>query len=261
METNVKLTGRQDLEYPPILYKYRDWDNPYHKVIITDSTLYLASPKSFEDINDCNLPEKFPAHNKLYKFFLEKSKEENPFFSRKEHRNFANYWSKHSPLANPHKLKSLLDEINNKFHNCFGILSMTGNADNDKMWNKYGNEHKGFCVGYDTETLFQYVGGGGYVQYADELPTIDFVKDDINTKLVKNILFKERKWEFEEEYRLHKMWSVTATDKQRNIKLPNDCIVEIILGKLMSQESKDEIKKIAKDKYPKAKIIERIENE
>ena len=54
------------------------------------------------------------------------------------------------------------------------------------------------------------------------------------------------------------MWPQAATLEQRNIILPEDCLVEIILGKLMPEKSKDEIKKIAKEKYPKATITENV---
>ncbi len=257
LEIATELTDRLSFDYPPILYKYRDWENDYHKEVLTNSALYLASPRSFEDIKDCKVPEKFPKRQKLYKFFLEKSKKDNPTWSRKAHKQFAIYWSKHSPLANPQKLQKLLDKFNDEFNNRFGGLSMTANKENEEMWNKYANGRKGFCVGYDTNMLFKYVGGGGPVQYADELPTIDFIKDDFTTKHVKNIFYKERKWDFEEEYRLHTMWPQTATIEQRNITLPKECVVEIILGKFMPKESKEEIKKIARVKYPKANLIER----
>lgn len=256
IKIQAELTDVMNFEYPKILYKYRDWENTYHKNVLTNSTLYIASPRSFEDIKDCNVPERFPKKQKLYSFFLEKSRIDHPTWTRMAHRRFATYWSTHSPLANPQRLQTLLEKFNNEFNNRFGVLSMTTNAQNDVMWNKYANEYRGFCVGYDTEMLFKYVGGGGPVQYVDDLPTIDFVKDDFTTKHVKNIFYKERKWEFEQEYRLHKMWPQEASTEQRNIIIPESCIVEIILGKLMPPKSKDEIKKIAKNKYPKAKIIE-----
>ena len=243
LKVKAKLTDEINFEYPPILYKYRDWENPYHKGVLTNNALYMASPRSFEDIKDCNVPEKFPTKQKLYKFFLEKSRMDHPTWSRKAHRQFAIYWSIHSPLANPQRMKSILEHFNEDFNNRFGVLSMTANSKNGEMWEKYANNHKGFCVGYATDILFKHVGGGGPVQYTEELPTIDFVKDNFETKHVKNIFYKEKKWAFEDEYRLHTMWPQVATVEQRNIKLPNECIVEIILGKFMSNESKDEIKK------------------
>ena len=74
LKITTELTDGLKFDYPPILYKYRDWENDYHKEVLTNGTLYLASPSSFEDIKDCNVPEKYPKRQKLYKFFLEKSK-------------------------------------------------------------------------------------------------------------------------------------------------------------------------------------------
>ena len=192
----------------------------------------------------------------LYRLFMVKSKEEHPTWHKEAHRNFASYWCIHSTLAHPHELKQLKKELNEKFNNRLGILSMTTNYNNNEMWKKYANENKGFCVGFDTNILFQYVGGGGHVYYEDMLPVIDFVKDDYVEQYLKNTFFKEQKWAFEQEYRLHKRWQQTATIEQRSLKLPKECIVVIILGKYMTENNKEEIKGIAKENYPNAKIIE-----
>ena len=96
--------------------------------------------------------------------------------------------------------------------------------------------------------------GSGEVQYSDELPTIDFINDDFKTKYIKSIFFKETKWQFEQEYRLHKIWENDTSNAERNIKLPEDCIVEIILGKRMSDKDRGEIKSLVLSKYPHIKI-------
>lgn len=243
-------------EHPAILYKYRCWNNYLHKKILTENKLYMASPKDFEDIYDCNIPEKFPSKNELYDFFLNKAKKDNPQWTRQERRKFAREWAKKSPLANPNTLSKLISDFNQEFNNRFGVLSMTADCDNDEMWCKYADDYQGICVGFDTELLFECVGGGGEVQYVEELPTIDFAKDDFKLKHIKNIFYKEEKWSFEKEYRLHKMWNHNATNEERNIELPNNCIVQIILGKNMPLQMKNEIKKLAKAKYPNAEIIE-----
>lgn len=244
----------------PILYKYRDWNNPYHKRILLENRAFFAAPNSFEDIKDCNVPENFPPLSKLYDLFLERSKKDNSNYSRAEHRKYARYWSKHSPLANPTKLKNEVKIYNDLFFNSrFGILSLTANSENDIMWEKYGNMHTGFCIGFNADILFNVVaGGGGNVLYVDDLPIIDFIKDDFREKHIKNTFYKEKKWEFEQEYRLHKTWKRTISDVERNIEFPINCIVEIILGKNMSEPYKQEIKDIMKSKYPHAKIKELI---
>ena len=254
---NMMQKNNVNLEDPQVLYKYRDWDNPKHRDVLKYCTLFLASPRDFEDEKDCNVPEKYPTRRmELYRLFMVKSKEEHPTWHKEAHRNFASYWCIHSTLAHPHELKQLKKELNEKFNNRLGILSMTTNYNNDEMWKKYANENKGFCVGYDTSILFNYVGGGGFVQYVEELPVIDFARDDDDTKRDKCLYYKEQSCVFEQEYRLHKMWPQTATIEQRSLKLPKECIVVIILGKHMTEHNKEEIKRIAKENYPNAKLIE-----
>lgn len=246
-----------NVEHPQVLYKYRDWDNPEHKKVLTDCTLYLASPRDFEDKKDCNVPEKYPSRRmELYRLFMVKSKEEHPTWHKEAHRNFASFWCIHSPLAHPHELKQLKKELDEEFNNQYGVLCMTTNCQNDEMWEKYANGGKGFCVGYDSRILFNYVGGGGFVKYVEKLPVIDFARDDYDVQYVKQTFFKEQKWAFEQEYRLHKMWNHNATIEQRKLYLPKECIVEIILGKKMLENNKEKIKETAGENYPKAKIIE-----
>ena len=43
--------------FPPILYKYRDWNNEYHKKIITDYEVYMPLPHRLNDIYDGQLYE------------------------------------------------------------------------------------------------------------------------------------------------------------------------------------------------------------
>lgn len=60
------------------------------------------------------------------------------------------------------------------------------------MWDKYANNHKGICFGFDADKLFSVVGGGGEVIYADTLPEIDFINDDFTKKHVKIHSLKNR---------------------------------------------------------------------
>jgi hypothetical protein len=44
---------------PQVVYKYRDWNNPFHKNILLHNEIYLASPKDFNDPFDCRIPMNF----------------------------------------------------------------------------------------------------------------------------------------------------------------------------------------------------------
>jgi hypothetical protein len=258
MENDIttKYVDAGKITYPKILYKYRDWDNLYHKGVLTENKIFLSPPREFEDKMDCNVPEKFPLKIELYELFIERSKKENPRFSRQQHRKYARDWSKKSPLANPKQLKNLVEKFNEDFNNRFGVCSVTADPYNLNMWKKYGNNSKGICIGFNSEKLFSIVGGGGEIRYVDDLPVIDFVHDDFETKHVKNIMFKEKQWSFEKEYRLHKFWESNANLGDRNIVMPKDCIVEVILGKNISDANKKEITELIQQKHPNVAIVE-----
>lgn len=239
------------------LYKYRDWNNAYHRKILQENNVFLAPPNSFEDKMDCNVPESFPARSELYNIFLEKSKRDNTNYTRREHRKYARYWCEHSPLANPKQFEKVKKYNESFFNHHFGVLCLTANPYNNIMWEKYGNLYEGFCVGFDTSKLFKVIGGGGgEIQYVDTLPIVDFINDDFKTKHIKSVFFKEKKWEFEQEYRLHKTWKNEVSNDERNIKLPENCIIEVILGKNMPDHHKHEIKEIIKSNYSNVEIKE-----
>lgn len=257
MEYTIEHVNRDMIRCPKVLYKYRTWNDDNHKKVLNENSLYMASPRKFDDIKDCRVPQKFPSQEELRNYLITKDKLENPNRSRRERRELVRRLIKESPLSNPRILAGRLEQIKEEFNDCFGVLSMTANPSNDEMWEKYADNNRGICVGFDTKSLFECVnGGGGEVQYTDELPVIDFLKDNLLEKHIKNVYFKESKWGFEEEYRLHKMWKHKASDDERNIQLPDSCITEIHIGKYVTPKDKSEILKIAKEKYPNAKIIE-----
>jgi len=67
--------------------------------------------------------------------------------------------------------------------------------------------------------------------------------DDIEA-FHKAVFFKERKWDYEEEYRTTKFYTKDATIEDRRIKLPKDVFNCIILGKNI--ENRDEVIQMVK---------------
>lgn len=110
------------------------------------------------------------------------------------------------------------------------------------MWEKYGDNGKGFCVGYDPLVLFNHLGGGGIVNYVDELPKV--MPEPFHTRelqMVYQLYYKEKKWSFEEEYRTHKFRPIPMTNGDRTILVPPEAFKEIIMGKNMGAELKADL--------------------
>jgi hypothetical protein len=46
-------------DIPPLLFKYRDWDNNHHKKCLTDTEIFFSPPASFNDPFDCSIPFRY----------------------------------------------------------------------------------------------------------------------------------------------------------------------------------------------------------
>ena len=60
---------------PRVIYKYRgDWNNDYHREIVTKQTIWFAGPKELNDEYDIRTPIRFDAREIEHPLFLEKLK-------------------------------------------------------------------------------------------------------------------------------------------------------------------------------------------
>lgn len=253
------LLKKEQIEFPyEVVYKYRNWDNEYHKRFINEREVYMASPESFTDGSDCSNQERFDllTPEQIYEFYLSDSKNKNSSFNSQQHEDFARDWSVKSPLNNKDNIKRLMAESKKEYFEREGILSLTANPNNDKMWNEYANEGKGFCVGYNLKELFNHLGGCGIVNYVDKLPIISpFMQWEESS--FKRVYFKLKEFSFEEEYRAKKFWAKPATQESRRLILPKNVFKEIILGDNMSEQHKKEITESAKKHIGNITILDR----
>jgi len=259
-EDNFKILGHRDfkdMNLPPILYKYRDWNNPDYKRVLTENEVYLPSPANFKDKFDCKVPIRYDLlkNKDIYNKYLFESKKNNQTFKRQQHRQFARDWVKKGLLKDEKRIKDLDDEFFKEFNRNFGVFSLTAIPDNYEMWEKYSAEHSGFCVGFNTIPLLnlsQYFKGGGVVSYSDELPII-MPFELFEKQHYFQIYSKLKKFKFEEEFRLRK-----DNIENRKVKIPTEIYCKIILGAKISNDSKDEILKIAKYNFPNVKLLQAV---
>lgn len=242
----VKDAGFEEMksEYPEVLYKYRDFADAYHKKVLTNRQLYYSAPSGFEDPKDCKIPVRFDLLTKKQriKWIEYKLRENIPNKARAYYRQQARETYKTSPLSNNEELKQYQEETFKQYDERAGILSLTGNPNNEKMWDKYANKHTGFCVGFDPLILFQHLGGGGKVDYVDKLPEIfPHPIHSYEKQMVSQIYSKEKKWFFEEEYRTGTFRDYPMSQKDRIITVPPEGFRIIIIGKNMPNNLYEEL--------------------
>lgn len=252
----IKQISFEELDLPQTVYKYRDWKCAKHQTILTERQVWFAQPSSFKDPLDCKIPIRYDLLTEcdIYNKYLQSSKEEHPERTRQQHRKFARGWTKKSPIKNKERMKEFEKESFNDFDIRFGVFSLTANPKSNEMWKSYSADHTGFCVGFNPKIAFSFFGGGGEVRYLNELPIIMPPPiHDQDTQHFHQVFSKLKKWEYEEEYRVHK-FHINPSELQRTITLPIEAYSEIIFGAHIDQQDKKEITDIVKINFPQVAL-------
>lgn len=242
---------------PKFLYKFRRWDDNFHKRLLTHNEIFLSSPIKFNDPFDCTISVRYDKANKqeIFRETIEYIQQANPLIGRAEARRLAIEQMRKGIYKDPDHLERFYKEFQpqTRFRN-FGILSLTEDARNIVMWSHYADSHKGFCVGFDAEklskldqTIYQQLGekiklGLYKVEYQVNYPFFDAFKMNEEEFVVKPLIAKSCYWEYEKEYRL-----ITKNRTNQPIQLSDGIILRIILGCKMSTPYKEEIKDFLKN--------------
>ena len=242
MEPTVSQIDFEELELPDLVYKYRKWSDPNHKTILSDQIVFMSSPSDFEDPKDCKSQKRYDllTDKEIYTYYLNHHKTKYPEKSRQQHRKYARDWFKKSAMRHPDFINKKLKNDLKEFFEHFGVLSLTANPNSELMWIEYSEDHHGFCVGFKPKIMFEFLGGGGKVEYYDRLPII-YPNDSFEKEHFKQIFCKEKKWKYEEEYRTHMYYKEVASNEDRKIKIPKECYSEVIFGLNSTDETMDEI--------------------
>jgi len=239
----------EDKDQPKTLYKYRTWTDKWHKTILTEQTIYLARPTSFADPKDCRIFKRddLLSPKDIYDKYYYGAKAKNKSWDELDCRKYATEWFLKSAMHDKNYIRDHQEKYFKKFNEKLGILCLTENPLNHKMWLEYADYHKGFCVGFNSLNLFKHLGGGMKVLYYDTLPDIQPFASPEEQYIIQ-VFSKEKKWNFEQEYRTLMFWKNPATEKERTKIIPNDCYKEIIFGSEMDEGSKKEIIKLCANK-------------
>lgn len=225
--------------------------------MITNLEVYYSSPSEFEDKKDCQQEVRYDllSDSQMAHKYLIESLSVNKTFTLDEHFKFTFNCLNNWIIYKKENLKELQNEYKIKFSKSIGINSLTANPVNNFMWNKYSDYHKGFCVGFNSEYLLPEIGGGGIVDYSDNLPNIlPYPYHSIDEQNKMMILNKIEKYRDEDEYRTFLFKKVGLTENERKIILPKLAYKEIIFGAEMTESDKTYIIKSAIDKIPHIKF-------
>jgi hypothetical protein len=240
---------------PDILYKYRDWDDGYHRRLLVNNEVYFATPRQFNDPFDCAIPfrydEKDLTEENIFKKALALGKKAYPHLDDTKLHELAYKSQQEKRVFDTHVLEKQDKERQEHFNQEFCVLSLTTKRENFLMWSHYSKSHSGFCVGFNSAKLYhQSRGQLGPVIYSVEFPKFGLF-DHHMEHFIKYVYHKSTIWEYEQEYRLLKEKKYGQV-----VNVTNDTIEEIILGTKMKQENKNKILDIAAKKFPDARVFD-----
>lgn len=228
------------METPIILYKYRDFHNEYNKRLLFNFEIFLPSTTMFNDPYEGSIPfvynpEQLTEEN-LYRKMREVAKYSHPNWTDQQIEEYCFEAKQKDLLNDPKHMEEMRKENIQKIDYKFGIFSLTPIYLNYLMWSHYGNSHRGFCIGFDSQALYDTIGGTmGPVVYQQKIPKMDLFGDTLEF-YVKQLSTKSIIWEYEEEYRIVKDGGSKST-----VKFDKNIIKHIVLGCKMKHEEKLEI--------------------
>ena len=221
----------EKIELPDVFYKYRRWDDPKQKRLLTHREIYFSRPFESNVRHELNfqIDESYITPEKLFNYYFEKTGD----------KKFATKMIAESPIHNRElKIQNIRRYLNERTF----IFCTSEHNDNYALWQDFADGGTGFCVGIDLKMLFrqqqEILGSGSKVQYyqMSKIPAIPpyYKKKDDGLISVLSILFSlPNKYKKEDEYRFCKM----DISKQA-VEISKDCIKKVILGHRFPEEEK-----------------------
>ena len=208
------------------LYKYRQL-NAYSLASLTNNTVWLAKPKSFNDPFDCaiTLDQQKYKESVLHavSVAVERAKPEG---LRLEH--LQDIWPGDKEAFETFRdgILSLIQKM--------GVCSFSAVSDNVLMWSHYADNHKGFSVEYDSREGTKLRELAHKVTYTNEVPSLaaaDFAPPNNEKAFDALWLTKAKCWEYEQE------WRVMMNEGDKSFQAPS-AIISVAFGARMPESDR-----------------------
>ena len=238
-----------------MIYKYRSFDSPHKYDIFTRSELYFARPSQFND----------PFESKPRMVGLSTLKERQSFVNSYIARELSDKKYKERQALKKQFLIRLSDQelVKKDIHellDTYGIFSTAKKWDQCLMWSHYSDSHKGFCIGFEFDKIFDDDMGMPFeVKYAEGYPEVEPElfergRDGNNEKLLETtVATKSFEWSYEEEVRYIKL---ARSGVSVIYKFQEQKVKELIIGACTSPVNKSELIKVVTKYMPWVNIYQ-----
>jgi Protein of unknown function (DUF2971) len=236
---------------PTIVYKYRTWTDTNHKNILINNQLWFSHPFDLNDPLDVRPEYSFDIAEIESLAFYENLLNSIP----KEYENLDN--EKKVEIAQKQWEKIKVDPTNHfntnrktlmtrKRFDLYGVFSTSSDCLNIPTWELYGDNHKGYSVGFNTlELARQLQCTTGIVTYCDKPFAYSFLGKHEELEI---LLYKKKAWSYEKEFRFLTLGIDIYSTRLRRVK-PN-VVAEVVLGCDILPNDEKEIIELIELLYP-----------
>jgi hypothetical protein len=210
-----------------------------------ENEIYFAPPGKFNDPFDCRISINYQNRSEEFWTQFKMHLESYKIFTDYQIEIGYNHIKENPEIAQKEIDEQLFMEYDKKI----GVLCLSSTWKSIKMWSHYGNNHKGFCLGYNRKHLEDLVpcSINDYVHYVDNYPQISYssLKKGRDIELARMTAFtKSKEWREEKEYRIAATFGLKECSEKRFFKVNNETITEVTLGVNISKEDEENIKSI-----------------
>jgi len=159
--------------------------------------------------------------------------------------------------AFPHAIGASINQTMQSFTSkIHGVVCLTRHSDKMLMWSHYGDQHRGVCVGFDTELLIDNSpknskGNRLFEQIVEVVYTVDRPINGDSKMFYK----KSKEWKDEDEYRIiSTMQEGSPAWGPGTWNIPKNAIKEIIIGARLPTPYKEEINNWVKFNRPDVEV-------
>lgn len=188
--------------YTHFIYKFlplaTDKHADYLRNYLVESKLWLSSPTAFNDPFDMSCQYIFEGKPQDKRKHLDKRfKLYDPNLPKKQREKIIS-----NSLASGQFLTETLNSIHEKHRKEDGVCCFSENTRNILTWAHYGSNHAGLSLRFQiSKDLFIFT-RAIKVEYSDEYPIIDYLKDSLGDAIAQTLLRKSKAWEYENERRI-----------------------------------------------------------
>ena len=184
---------------PNQLFHYQRFVEPHLVSLLSQGTVKLSRPDSFNDPWDCRVHFQVPTDSqgrkRLLDWMAENNRERSPWFSEPQRLRAVDNF-----MTNPAKLEEALIRIEEEMYRgiCkkYRVYCLSEIPDSPLMWAHYTDLHKGVCLEYDALTS-PFTTGAIEVIYGRTYPAHDIITMDYEP-----LVTKSADWSYEVEWRL-----------------------------------------------------------